>query len=378
MAVSSLKCSSRARLSCRVGSCLALAALLAPVIAYEADPQFVFISSPTKKNIYFAHLPSITELSGHSTDRPAPKAEVLIKGEVEKCSGPLCTESADQGLAQPEGLAMWHGKSKAVLYVADASAQAIYAYQITGSQELDPANPMKMGTVTAGPQQLVVKGINSVSGLALDGFGNLYFSTIDGIVGMIESTALDPIQTTTAHTILYSSDSAKTVSSPFSLAADNFNVYWTNQENGQGEGVVIKAFERDAKALAAKYPEYPKPLAKNAAKALGVCVAKNNVFFTGETQFLYGVKTTGGGVTEVSRNFKSPRSCAYDGENTLYVADNKANAVYSLPANFPTLRPVKSVQKVADVEEPSGLTVFTRASAYLATPTDNGFLGLGW
>jgi len=304
-------------------------------------------------------------------------AQVLIDGTVAKCSGALCTETSDQGLTQPQGIVVSHGKKKAVLYVADSGAESIFAYQITGTIALDPADPTKLGTVQAGPQQLVAKGLTQVSGLAMDGFGNLYYSTVDGTVGTIAATALDPLNSPTT-TVLYNSDNAKTVSSPFALAADNFHVYWANQANGQGAGTVVKAFERDGAALAKKYPDMPKALAKNAAQATGVCVAKSNVFFTGESQFLYGVKTSGGGITEVSRGFKKPRACAYDGENTLYVADNEANAVFSLPANMPTIRPVKSVQKVADVDGPMGVAVFTRAEAYVAQPTDNGFLGLGW
>lgn len=384
MAGFSSKCSGRARPACWVGACLTLAAFIAPLSAYEADPRFIFISSPTKRNVYFAHLPSLADASGFSADRVVQKAQVIIDGTISNASGLLGTEAADKGLVQPEGLAVWHGKKNAWLYVADAGAYSIYAYQITGTIGVDPNNPSAMGSVQVGPQQLVVKDINSVSGLALDGYGNLYFSTIDGTVGVVKADTLDPIKSPAA-TILYSSDSAKTVSSPYSIAADNFNVFWTNSANGQAEGVVIKAFERDAKALAEKYPDFPKPLAKNAAKAVGVCIAKNNVFFTGDAQFLYGVKTSGGGITEVSRAFQVPRACAYDGENTLYVADLKAGAVYSLPANFPTLRPVQSVQKVVDVldingvsDEPSGVAVFSRAEAYVMQQADNGFLGLGF
>jgi len=358
-----------------------MAAFIAPLSAYEADPRFIFISSPTKKNVYYAHLPSLADLSGFSEDRVVQKAQVIIDGTISNESGLLGAENADKGLTQPEGLAVWHGKKNAWLYVADAGAFSIYAYQITGTVSVPGS---MMGGVQVGPQQLVVKDINSVSGLALDGYGNLYFSAIDGTVGVVKADMLDPIVSPAA-TILYTSDSAKTVSSPWSIAADNFNVYWTNTANGQAEGVVIKAFERDAKALAEKYPDFPKPLAKNAAKAVGVCIAKNNVFFTGDAQFLYGVKTSGGGITEVSRAFQTPRACAYDGENTLYVADLKAGAVFSLPANFPTLRPVQSVQKVVDVldingasDEPSGVAVFSRAEAYVMQQADNGFLGLGF
>lgn len=271
---------------------------------------------------------------------------------------------------------MWHGREKAVLYVADTAASKIFAYGITGTLDFDPADAMKFGTIQAGAQELVVKDLASVSGLALDGFGNLYFTTMDGTVGVLAADKL-PANSPTA-SILYAADGQKSVASPFSLAADNFNVFWANQANGQSEGAVVSAFERNAKELAEKYPEYPKPLAKNIAKAAGVCVAKTNLFFTGEAAALFGVKTTGGGVTQVSNSFKKAKGCVYDGESTLYVADSEAEAVYSLPANFPTLRAVKSVQEVVKCEGAASVAVFTRAPSYVMQSADKGFLGLGW
>merc|ERR1719198_1915235 len=236
---------------------------------------------------------------------------------------------------------------------------------------------MKFGTVQAGAQQLVVKDLKQVSGLALDGLGNLYYTTIEGMVGMVSVKNLHPLSSAVATTI-YSSNAHKTVSNPYALAADSFKVYWGNQANGQQEGAVVAAFEHNPQDLAAKYPDYPKRLAKNAAKAMGVCVARNNLFFTGEAQFLFGMKTAGGGVTEVYSGFQSPRGCAYDGEGSLYVADSGDGAVFSLPANFPTIRPVKRVHKVAKVEAPASVVVFTRAENYMVQSADKGFLGLGW
>merc|ERR1719181_226928 len=117
------------------------------------------------------------------------------------------------------------------------------------------------------------------------------------------------------------------------------------------------------------YPDYPKMLAQNAPKAMGVCVARSNVFFTAENQILYGVKAAGGTVAEIYQHFVTPRGCAYDGEGTIYVADEDGS-VHSLPSNFPTLRPVVKgrVQKVISGPTdmaPSAVTVFTRAEAYM-------------
>jgi len=233
-AVRASKCSrSRARPTRWAGTCLTLAAFVVPAMAFEADPRFIFISSPSKRSILYAPLPTFSELSKFTDDRLAPKAQVLIDGNPQESFLGIATEEekavtkAEEEVAQaveaeapapeavidvqtgvdvtvtttpkpeqkgtllhPEGLAMWHGKDKAFLYVADSKAHQILAYQITGTLDFDPVNPMKFGTIQAGAQQVVVKELNSVSGLALDGFGNLYFSTVDGLVGLLEANTL--------------------------------------------------------------------------------------------------------------------------------------------------------------------------------------------
>jgi hypothetical protein len=270
-------------------------------------------------------------------------------------------------LVQPEGLAIWHGKTKAVLYVADKGQSKILGYEITGTL---------LGTVQAGYQQKVLEDIAEISGLAMDGFGNLYFATSDGTVGFLPANKLDPLDSPAA-TILYASDAQPNVQNPIALAADNFRVYWANSANGQQNGVIVTGFERNPEALKEKYPDFPKALSKNVAKAMGVCIAKSNVFFTAEATSLWATTIAGQGLTEVSKGFEKPVGCAYDGEATLYVAD-QAGAIYSLPANFPTLRPVRRVQKVATAEAPSYVAVFTGADAYQIQSADKGFLGLGW
>ena len=36
-------------------------------------------------------------------------------------------------------------------------------------------------------------------------------------------------------------------------------------------------------------------------KVYGVCLSQNNVFYTNEEQYIYGVKKTGGGIGEVRK-----------------------------------------------------------------------------
>lgn len=347
-------------------------AALAPVMAYESSPRYIFISAPAKRSIYYSPLPTFEETSKHRGKRKALTAQVLINGNVGDSTSVLSTDSAAstssqsttavQGtLLQPQGLAMWHGKDTAVLYVADTQQGKVFSYEIHGAANFDPDNPMAFGTVQAGNQKKCAENINQVSGLTVDGYGNVYYSTLDGKVGYLKSNSENILDSPT-NTILYDTASQEKVQSPYSMASDSFFVYWANQANGQQQGSVVAGFKTQLGSAsdsdsttaaptttaaatsgaatssdgataatgatasstatnAVASGDYPKALAQNAPKAMGVCTARNKVFFTGETQYLYGVGSTGGSVTEVYTGLGSPRGCAYDGDSTLYVAD---------------------------------------------------------
>lgn len=266
------------------------------------------------------------------------------------------------GLSQPAGLAVWQGKDNAYLYVAVTGESKILAYELYSS--------LDQHSVSAGSPTTVASGLGNVYGLAVDGFGNLYYSTIDGTVGKLASEK-GSLSSSAQKTTLYTSDD-QTVSKPAALAADSFYVYWGNTESGATTGSVVKAFERDAEKLKTTYPDYPKALAKNSDKAMGVCLARANVFFTGESQSLFGVASDGGTPVEISHGFQSPRGCAYDGDNTIYVADSDGGAIYSLPANFLALRAVSRLTKVAQITSPEHVVVFTNSRAYVKA--GGGFL----
>jgi sugar lactone lactonase YvrE len=351
---------------------LALSAWVAPAAAYQAAQRFLFMSSPTTKSVYYAPLPRVSEFAKPYSNRIVQQAKVLIEGDTSKCQVG-CTNLTNQGLTQPTGLAVWHGKEDATLYVADTAQQRIFKYPIWGTVQFDTDDPSNYGSVQAGEQTTVLAFVPNVYGLALDGFGNLYYATTDGIVGWLSADtkdgknfipALGTNPTVPWNTILYTSSNQQSVAQPASLAADNFYVYWANQDNGQTAGTVVKALEKNVGKLAATYPDFPKAVAKNVAKAKGVCIARNNVFYTAEQRFLFAVKASGGSVVEVTNLFNGPRGCTYDGDNTLFVADVEDNVVYSLPANFPTLRAIKRIQRVATVGAPDQLAIFTSAETY--------------
>lgn len=348
-------------------------ALLQAAVGSEVPARFMLASSPSEQNVYISAFPELREYAKPLEQRATVDLQVLIDGKASKCQGADCTEDSDMGLQSPQGLALHHGSEKAVLYVADPAAENVYSYRLL----VEDTAMVSTSSVKVGAQRRVLEGVVGVYGVAVDGFGNLYFTTNQGQVGKVSCEQLQ--QSKPTPTYLYTSSSNSiTVSSPFGISADSFFVYWTNQESGQSAGAVVRALEKSNDEMQQQYPQYPQPLAQNSDKSYGVCLVNDNVFFTGEAQFLYGTKKSGGSIAEVYHSFKKPRGCSYDGQNSMFVADLEDNAIYMLPANVETPRLVKKVWKAFNVPAPMSLAVFTGSPRYSEERVDKGFLGLGW
>lgn len=306
--------------------------------------QYLIVTSPDTNNVYYAELPSFHDLTLPINERPVVETKTLIDGEASKCTGDSCTSDSNLGLLRPQGLALHHGSEVDTLYVSDGETKNIYAYQVV--QDSD-------GNLSAGEQKRVKTEVDGgADWLSVDGLGNLYYSQTEA--KKIEMISFEQLQNTLAGnataTDVYGADDATNVAGPLGVAADAYNLYWANQDGGGDAGTIVKATSKTAGT--------PTPIVAEPAKAFGICIANGNAFFTSETRSLYAVRTDGGTVQEVSSKFETPRGCVYDKANTLYVADSAANAVYSLPATFKTLRPVRRLTKVMTVETPMQLAIF--------------------
>mmetsp|Transcript_93756 Transcript_93756/g.264730 ORF Transcript_93756/g.264730 Transcript_93756/m.264730 type:complete len:426 (-) Transcript_93756:61-1338(-) len=341
----------------------------------QRRPRFLFISSPSTHNVYYALLPSFHFFTLPPGERPdPPRARVLIDGGASRCRGSSCSESSDKGLRSPQGLALHQGPDGVVLYVSDVEAGNIYAYEIAGGGDeraLTEAASAPKGSTDGGPgaglqvgaQRLVCDGIDGgAQWLTVDGQGNLFYTAQDGSVGMIKASDIssgngDPSTPVT----LFASANSETVSSPAGVATDGLHLYWANQRGGGSAGTLVKALEQP------DLQQQPRVIAANGAGAVGVCIARDTIFYTSDSQSLFAVKAAGGAIAEVSRSFHEPRGCAYDGENTLFVVDSAEDMVFSLPV-VSRLRAVRHSVSVASVVSPSEVVVFSATGGKLKGP----------
>lgn len=300
-------------------SLAALVALLAGpqgVASYGELNKYLIVSSAQTHQVAYAPLP-----------QEAPPGQAQLKVLI------------STGLTYPQGLAVdpWRRN----LYVADPSLNKLVYYVL---------DPYSEETLYVGAQQVAAKGVE-VRWVSVDNLGNVYF-TVENTQSIMRITAQNIDAGITVPEALFQAPNNGMVSAPGGIAIDNYFAYWTNKLNPTTAGTLVRSLHGPASTTT--------ELANINAKCYGVCMAINNVFFTAEQGNLYGLSRLGG--TEpvtVSEAFEEPRGCSWDGANTVYVADKKKNAVYSFPANMPSLREHMPIALTANMEGAYGVAVFT-------------------
>eukprot|EP00405_Crypthecodinium_cohnii_P028151 CAMPEP_0206501008 /NCGR_PEP_ID=MMETSP0324_2-20121206/52994_1 /ASSEMBLY_ACC=CAM_ASM_000836 /TAXON_ID=2866 /ORGANISM="Crypthecodinium cohnii, Strain Seligo" /LENGTH=351 /DNA_ID=CAMNT_0053988625 /DNA_START=439 /DNA_END=1491 /DNA_ORIENTATION=- len=274
----------------------------------------------------------------------------------------------DQHLAHPQGIAV--DQKRQLLLVADSELRKVVSYGLILQED---------GSLSVDEQVPVAEDVES-RWVAVDGLGNIYLTDEDkGEVQRVLSQQI--LDGDTQPKVVLSEATATGVKAPGGIATDNFNVYWTNKEQGDKLGTVMKALPSPAQALATHPPsstaapslaqrssEVPKALSKELPKAYGVCLALDTLYFTGAESSVYAVKHRNSGATkdmgktvELTSGLLNPRGCVWDGESTIYVADRSANAVYSLPGPVYALAEVNAT-KAIDFEGAFGVAIFSRAT----------------
>lgn len=263
---------------------------------------------------------------------------------MEKRTGDLKLRTLiSTGLTFPQGLAVdaW----RKYLYVADPTLNELVYYV------LDPRSEDRL---YVGKQRVAAKGVE-VRWVTCDNIGNVYF-TVESTQRIMRITAAKLDAGDTTPEVVFEGSQSPSVSAPGGIAMDNYFTYWTNKLDPDKAGTVVRS-------LLAVNSE-TKELTKTNIKSYGICMAVNNVFFTDETRNLFGISRLGGdSPTKVSDAFEEPRGCAWDGQNTVYVADKKKNAVYSFPAAMPTLRENIPLQLTSYMEGAYGVAVYTVGEA---------------
>lgn len=250
----------------------------------------------------------------------------------------------DANLNAPMGIAVDQRKPPKLL-VCDGDQSTIFKYNL----KIDGDN-----LSVDGDQNVLVEGVQSRM-IAVDGVGNIFFSN-EATHQILKISAAKFLKDPKAPPeVVYDGASVHSVSAPGGVAVDNFHVFWSNKDSGTLKGSVVRASEN---------PSFPSDTAsvvklqQNSAKVFGVCLARDNVFYTAEEKYIYGVKQSGGEFVTIASNLQQPRGCAWNGDGSVFVADKLANAVYSFAGNMHSLAPVE-LTEVAKFDGVFGLAVLT-------------------
>lgn len=325
---------------------------LMTVTKKEKDPtqltpkQFLLISSPMEKKICYTALEDF---------KATPTGAV----------SPLI----DAGLQSPQGIAV--DKIGGYLFVADSYAGKIFRYKLVVKEDK---------LMTTGVQLTVISG-KYPRWVAMDINQNLYYSDPEnGFVGKLDAGTIERIaageikaeelvsrqekeeeavkeveaqQTQSAvHApatpppepqpemmMLYQKGANPHVVRPSGVATNGVSVFWGNEASGTSSGSIV-AGECDPVAPAtatggegqSSQAFSSTVLSTNTNKVFGVTMTHNVVVYADASRSVYGVPISGGPVATFLDQLEAPRGLVWDGDGTVYVADQAGSVVYSFPS----------------------------------------------
>lgn len=307
--------------------------------------QFLLISSPSQQKIVFTELRNFRSTSGRTF--------------------PL----VDSGLGEPCGIAF--DRKRGNLYVADRKYKKIFRYKVL----LDEAGPSTM-LVTDGVRLTIAENISSIEWVSVDPSGNVFYSnpsakTINmipaGTVDMLASGQFAPhelvlvsantalaTQSSSANgdmvavderaperqiLVMYQGNSTPSVGNPSGVATDGIRLYWGNAKDGKTVGTAmageVHPLQFDVSSNRNASAAFPSRVLSNSTEsAQGLAKSNTMLFYSSNASgkgVVYGIQENGIPLP-FAQGLINPKGLVWDGDQTVYVADEASDAVYSFPA----------------------------------------------
>lgn len=247
----------------------------------------------------------------------------------------------ESGLTYPQGIAV--DSYRQMLYVADPQLNKLVRYPLVHNGRTQ---------LSVGSQQDVALNVETRA-VAVDGLGNVWFTDEPNQKIFRISAKNISLGVTTPEQMYVGSPN---ISAPGGIALDNYFAYWLNKASGTTSGSVVRGAQKQNTATLIS-------MSSNVDKSYGVCLGLNNIFYTDDLTNVYGITRSATplqSATTISSNFTEPRGCAFDGDNTVYVADKGRDAVYQFASNMNPLLSNRPVVKAADLLGAFGVAVYTR------------------
>eukprot|EP00927_Polykrikos_kofoidii_P054562 TRINITY_DN48971_c0_g1_i1.p1 TRINITY_DN48971_c0_g1~~TRINITY_DN48971_c0_g1_i1.p1 ORF type:complete len:443 (-),score=65.44 TRINITY_DN48971_c0_g1_i1:188-1516(-) len=317
--------------------------------------QFLFISSPQLGKVVYTQLKNFKSLHGRTF--------ALI----------------DSGLEEPCGIAF--DRDRGHLYVADRAQKKIFRYFVLLHQSKDRDGLTHYRMETDGIRLTILSG-HDVEWVAVTRSGDVFYSDqASKDINKITSETMDMLGTGTvqaedllvisekvqeaqsssavaatmnsdadivtdapapqAHILsIYESAINPHVSTPAGIASDGLRLYWANKAEGKTSGSVVQGSVNPISPPVVASGNSPVPFPAKALSnvtdaAYGVAKSASMVLFSCDTGVsggsVRGVPQSGDEVYEFAVGLSQPRGLVWDGDNTVFAADQGSNTVWSFP-----------------------------------------------
>eukprot|EP00442_Polarella_glacialis_P037281 CAMPEP_0115115426 /NCGR_PEP_ID=MMETSP0227-20121206/42674_1 /TAXON_ID=89957 /ORGANISM="Polarella glacialis, Strain CCMP 1383" /LENGTH=402 /DNA_ID=CAMNT_0002516073 /DNA_START=89 /DNA_END=1297 /DNA_ORIENTATION=- len=312
-------------------------------VAPQLTPlQFLIVSSPAQQKIVYTELKNFQSTTG--------RTYALV----------------DSGLSDPRGLSF--DRDRGVLYVADKAAKRIFRYHVYVDE-----TSSGMRTLSTDGTQLCIMQNADTEWVHADVNGDVFYSdatnmTINripsGVIDLLargqysagdltvvsekNMEAMSGAQLDAAPTeepseeaphvyAVYEGSINPHVGIPAGVVSDGARLYWANAQDGKTKGSVAEGQVKPEVtkttngSFTAAFPSLS--MTNETDLAFGLARSNKMVFYSTVIDGLGRVNglAPGGGLHAFAMGLDAPRGLAWDGDQTLYVADQAANTVYSFP-----------------------------------------------
>jgi len=320
-------------------------------------PEFLLVSSATERKVVYTEMKNFKSKTGRTW--------ALV----------------DSGLQEPRGIAF--DRQRGYLYVADRGAGRIFRYQVLVRR--DPNGGLNSYSLVTDGVQITIRQVPNVEWVSVDVSGAVFYSDpgsqaiykIPGAVAeaigngdygaadlqVVTETELEASLYQEAQASLTQSDQTRSqaqptdapdslprvyalyqgasnpqVSAPHGVVSDGLRLYWANGAGGASSGNVVMGEANPQPRLGALNatapPRLPASVLSNAtASPYGIAKSNTMIFFSTNVTgsgTVYGVSESGDSHA-FAQGLVEPRGLVWDGDQTVYVADQASNNVWSFP-----------------------------------------------
>merc|ERR550514_2602511 len=146
------------------------------------------------------------------------------------------------------------------------------------------------------------------------------------------------------------------IASPSGVFVDGRKILWGNEASGTTHGSIVEGhMPHDSNSVLV--------LSSNTNKVFGLAGTSSEIFYTDNTMYVYGMRRGGGEVITMIDSLQQPRGIVWDGDGTIYVADQAGSMVYSFPSG--RLKPTHT-SRVTQLHDAYGLAIFATDDPFVA------------